>query len=69
MIFEVDGICAWKMLALITALPKYLIFIDIYGVLTQESQFLNFSAFWNPLHTGTMELIFVVSLGLGKINL
>lgn len=68
--FEVDGICAWKMLGLVTALPKHLIFIDIYDVLTQESQFLKFfSVFRNPLYTETVELIFVISLGLGKINL
>lgn len=58
------------MLGLVTALPKYLIFIDIYDVLTQESQFLKFfSVFRNPLYTETVELIFVISLGLGKINL
>lgn len=50
--------------------PKYLIFIDIYDVLTQESQFLKFfSVFRYPLYTETVELIFVISLGLGKINL
>lgn len=58
------------MLGLVTALPKHLIFIDIYDVLTQESQFLKFfSVFWNPLYTETVELIFVISLGLDKINL
>lgn len=58
------------MLGLVTALPKHLILIDIYDVLTQESQFLKFfSVFRNPLYTETVELIFVISLGLGKINL
>lgn len=58
------------MLGLIIELPKYLIFIDIYDVLIQESQFLKFSSvFWNLLHSETMELIFVISLGLDKIHL
>lgn len=63
--FEIDGIRAWKMLGLIIELPKYLIFIDIYDMLIQESQFLKFfSVFWNLLHSETVELIFVISLNL-----
>lgn len=66
--YEVDGTCAWKILGLITALPKYLIFIEIFDVLIQESQFLKFFSFFlNSLHTETMEFI-VISLGLDKIN-
>lgn len=51
----------------LTTLPYILDIIDIYDVLTQNQKF--FSFFQNPLHTETLEFIFVISLGLDKINL